>query len=104
MTLRVPIASADIVPRVDKKAILPNSPDNHRSQEEVVGGYSVVRPALLYVRSEAVIPAKAGIQVRNTGFRVKPGMTIKVKGLLTQYNSRFCQIQFYYYTWLMILL
>ncbi len=25
------------------------------------------------------ISAKAGIQLRNTGFRVKPGMTIKVK-------------------------
>jgi hypothetical protein len=24
-----------------------------------------------------------GIQLRKTGFRVKPGMTIKVKGLLT---------------------
>jgi hypothetical protein len=38
-----------------------------------------------------VIPAKAGIQFRNTGFPrikygaglVKPGMTNKVKGLLT---------------------
>jgi hypothetical protein len=49
---------------------------------------SVVRPTLLYINSEAVIPAKAGIQLRNTGFRVKPGMTIKVKGLLTQYTSR----------------
>jgi hypothetical protein len=28
---------------------------------------------------EAVIPAKAGIQIENNGFRVKPGMTIKVK-------------------------
>jgi hypothetical protein len=27
--------------------------------------------------SEAIIPAKAGIHFRNTGFRVKPGMTIK---------------------------
>ena len=42
---------------------------------------------LLHISSEAVIPAKAGIQLRNTGFRVKPGMTIKVKGLLTQYTS-----------------
>ena len=40
---------------------------------------------LLYISSEDVIPAKAGIQIENTGFRVKPGMTIKVKGLLTQY-------------------
>jgi hypothetical protein len=57
-----------------------------------------VRPTLLYISSEAVIPAKAGIQIasgpegpmaqrENTGFRVKPGMTIKVKGLLTRYTS-----------------
>jgi hypothetical protein len=44
-----------------------------------------VRPTLLYINSETVIPAKAGIQLANTGFRVKPGMTIKVKGLLTEY-------------------
>ena len=36
---------------------------------------------------EAVIPAKAGIQIENNGFRVKPGMTIKVKGFLTQYTN-----------------
>jgi hypothetical protein len=48
---------------------------------------SVVRLTLLYISSEAVIPAKAGIQIENTGFRVKPGMTIKVKGLLTQYTG-----------------
>jgi hypothetical protein len=48
---------------------------------------SVVHPTLLYISSEAVIPAKAEIQPGNTGFRVKPGMTIKVKGLLTQYTS-----------------
>jgi len=54
-----------------------------------------VRPTLLYISSEAVIPAKAGIQSENTGFprieygagSVKPGMTIKVKGFLTQYTS-----------------
>jgi hypothetical protein len=46
-----------------------------------------VRPTLLYISSEAVIPAKAGIQFKNTGFQVKPGMTIKVKELLTQYSS-----------------
>ena len=46
-----------------------------------------MRPTLLYISSEAVIPAKAGIQLGNTGFRVKPGMTIKVKGLLTQHTS-----------------
>jgi len=33
------------------------------------------------------ISAKAGIQIENNGFRVKPGMTIKVKGLLTQYTN-----------------
>jgi hypothetical protein len=36
----------------------------------------VVRPTLLYINSKAVIPAKAEIQRLNTGFRVKPGMTI----------------------------
>jgi hypothetical protein len=59
------------------------------------GARSVVCPTLLYVSSEAVIPAKAGIQFKNTGFPrvkhgaglVKPGMTIKVKELLTQYSS-----------------
>jgi hypothetical protein len=48
-----------------------------------------VRLTLLYISSEAVIPAKAGIQIENTGFRVKPGMTIKAKGLLTQYTRTF---------------
>ena len=48
---------------------------------------SVARPTLLYMSSEAVIPAKAGIQFKNTGFRVKPGMTIKGKELLTQFTS-----------------
>src|SRR3972149_3399823 len=48
---------------------------------------SVVRPTLLYTHSGAVIPAKAGIQLNKTGFRVKPGMTIKVKGLSTHYTS-----------------
>jgi hypothetical protein len=37
-----------------------------------------MRTTLLYMSSEVVIPAKAGIQIENTGFRVKPGMTIKV--------------------------
>jgi hypothetical protein len=37
---------------------------------------------LLYINSEAVIPAKAGIQPRNIGFRVKPGMTNKGKRFL----------------------
>jgi hypothetical protein len=38
---------------------------------------SVVNLALLNADSAAVIPAKAGIQLRKTGFRVKPGMTNK---------------------------
>jgi hypothetical protein len=40
-------------------------------------GASVVNLTLLYLSSEAVISAMAGIQSRNTGFRVKPGMTNK---------------------------
>ena len=35
---------------------------------------------------EAVILTKVGIQFRKTGFRVKPGMTSKTNGLLTQYT------------------
>ena len=57
MTLKASIAFAVIVPRFDKKGTLPNPPDNHRSQEKVLGGYRVVRPTLLYISSEAVIPA-----------------------------------------------
>jgi len=38
--------------------------------------------------SKTVIPAKAGIQKgKKTGFRVKPGMTIKVRGLMTHYTK-----------------
>ena len=37
-------------------------------------GFSVVSLTLLYSSSEA------GNQLKNTGFRVKPGMTIKVNG------------------------
>jgi len=44
-------------------------------------------PTLLYNGSKAVIPAKAGIQFKNTGFRVKPGMTNKGKRFLTHYTS-----------------
>jgi hypothetical protein len=43
---------------------------------------SVVSLTLLYITSEAVIPAKAGIQFINAGFRVKPGMTNKGKRFL----------------------
>jgi len=38
---------------------------------------------LRYTNSSTVIPAKAGIQIEKTGFRVKPGMTIKGKGIVT---------------------
>ena len=40
------------------------------------------------VKFEAIIPAKAGIQIENIGFRVEPGMTAKVKGPLTQYPKK----------------
>jgi hypothetical protein len=46
---------------------------------------SVVNLTLLYINSEAVIPAKPGIHLGKTGFLVKPGMTINVKGLLTHH-------------------
>jgi len=42
---------------------------------------------LLYINSEVVIPAKAGIQFKNNGFRVKPGMTNKGKGFLSHYTT-----------------
>jgi hypothetical protein len=45
----------------------------------------VLRPTLLYISSEAVIPAKAGTQIEKDVFRIKSGLTIKVKRLLTQY-------------------
>jgi hypothetical protein len=48
---------------------------------------SVVNLTLLYTDIEAVIPAKAEIQLRNTGFRVKPGMTNKGKELMTHNTS-----------------
>jgi hypothetical protein len=35
--------------------------------------FSVARSTLLYIIPQAAIPAKAGIQFRNIGFRVKPG-------------------------------
>jgi hypothetical protein len=42
------------------------------------------------VATKSVIPAKAGIQKgKKTGFRVKPGMTIKVKGVMTHYTRRY---------------
>jgi hypothetical protein len=47
----------------------------------------VVILTLLCVNSEVVIPAKAGIQFKNNGFRVKPGMTNKGKGFLSHYTT-----------------
>ena len=44
---------------------------------------NLVRPTLIYISCEAVIPAP--YQVR--GRLIKAGMTIKVKGFLTQYIS-----------------
>jgi len=38
-------------------------------------GPSLVHSTLLYIRSEAIIPAEAETQSGKTGFRVKPGMT-----------------------------
>jgi hypothetical protein len=40
---------------------------------------SVLNLTLLYVNSEVVIPAKAGIQIKKTGFRIRSGMTEYVK-------------------------
>jgi hypothetical protein len=52
---------------------------------------SVVRPTLLYIGSEAVIPAPISIGINSSGnpaqkywIPVKPGMTITVNGLLMQ--------------------
>ncbi len=46
----------------------------------------VLHPTLLYISTEAVIPAKGGIKSNGkTGFRVKPGMTIKVRSFMTLY-------------------
>ena len=47
---------------------------------------NVVNLTPLYISSEIVIPAKAGIQFINTGFRVKPGMTNKGKRFLTDHT------------------
>ena len=48
---------------------------------------SVVNLTFLYTDFRTVIPAKAGIQFKNSGFRVEPGMTNKVKGFLI-YHTR----------------
>ena len=57
-----------------------------------------MHPTLLYIYFKGVIPAKAGIQIRNTGFPrikygaglVKPGMAINGKRFMMHYiNSVF---------------
>jgi hypothetical protein len=48
---------------------------------------SVVNLTFPYIHSEAVLPAKAAIQVRNPGFRVKAGMTNKGKKLLALHTD-----------------
>ncbi|OGP92434.1 MAG: hypothetical protein A2156_13950 [Deltaproteobacteria bacterium RBG_16_48_10] len=52
-----------------------------------LGIYFVANLILLYTYSEAVIPAKAGIHWRETGFRVKPGMTNRRKKLMNHYTG-----------------
>ncbi len=47
---------------------------------------SVLRPTLLYINFRDVIPANSGNPAKNTGFRVKPGMTNKVKTFMTHYT------------------
>ena len=42
---------------------------------------------LLYINSEAVIPAKARIESRNTGYRIKPRMTDQGKRFLIHYTG-----------------
>jgi CHAT domain-containing protein/Tfp pilus assembly protein PilF len=48
---------------------------------------SVVNLTLLYIDLRTCHSRKSGNPVEKTGFRIKSGMTIKVKGLLTQYTS-----------------
>jgi hypothetical protein len=40
-----------------------------------------VNGILLYINFEDVIPVETGIQSENTGFRVRPGMTIEERVL-----------------------
>jgi len=49
-------------------------------------GSSVVSLTLLYNNLRAVIPAKTGIQIEKTGFRIKSGMTKCVKLFLRHYT------------------
>jgi hypothetical protein len=47
---------------------------------------SAVSLTLLYNDPRVIIPAKAGIQIENTGFRIKSGMTKCVKLFLRHYT------------------
>jgi hypothetical protein len=47
---------------------------------------TVVSVTLLYTDSDAVIPAKSGIQNKKTGFRVKPGLTKGIKLFIRQHT------------------
>jgi len=67
---------------------LPSSPHPQRSQRGKDDQPSVVNLTLLYKNSEAVLPANTGIQPKNTGFRVKPGMTNYTKTFLNHYTSK----------------
>jgi hypothetical protein len=49
-----------------------------------------VNLTLLYVNSGVVIPAKAGIQLKKTGFRIRSGMTEYVKRFLKHYTIVSC--------------
>ena len=48
----------------------------------------LVSLTLLYNDDESRLPAKAGIRIENTGFRIKSGMTECVKFFLRQYTER----------------
>jgi len=58
---------------------------------------TVANLTLLYISAETVIPAKAGIQPRNTGFprieygagSVKPGITNKGERFLNHHTRQF---------------
>jgi hypothetical protein len=59
-------------------------PDSHPVKS--VAMHSVVSLTLLYNNLKDVIPAKAGIQIEKTGFRIKSGMTKCVKSFMKHYT------------------
>ena len=48
----------------------------------------ILYQAILYINLGAVIPAKAGIQIEKTGFRIKSGMTKSMKSFVGQDTIR----------------